>query len=435
MDRTKRHEQRIESFAAPFGYPRVLGAYLAINAVPDTWMLVDSADCATLRAEIIQDNHDWQATLITEDGKYRIAGTGVCPHGIVLDRREMLAEQIEVIAREPGALLFVYPAPITALLGIDYRNIVDSNRERLGMKTVVVDPVDSVGNWVAGYGDMMALLARHIELPSGVRPEAGKVAVVGYMWDRNEADHAASVAELERLLAGIGLECVSVWLSGKPTTDLARVAEAGTLLALPCGGSAAQVLAGRTGARVIDLPLPVGLEATVEWLRRVGEAVDAAPEAERFIEEEARAAYALLSKAVVRHLVERPFVICLEATLGAALCAMVEEMGGEVPLLATTGEKLPAGAVPAARVLENPTVEALRGELKWLSRKLPRMPVLIANERGLTASAGGRYARVPLGFQSGGVHALFDAPFLGFKGTVSLVDRIGNAIALAELSD
>ncbi len=422
-----------DPFGAPFGYPRVLGAYLAVNAIPDTWMLVDSADCATLRAEIVQDNHDWLATLITEDGHYRIASTGVCPHTIVLDRRDLLAEQFEVVAQEGGAFMFVYPAPVTALVGVDYRNILATIDVPKETTALVVDPVDSVGNWVAGYSHMMELVASHLPLPDAEK-KRGSVALVGYLWDRNEADHEASVEELSSILTEMGLETTSVWFSGRPTAHLQRVAEAETILALPYGREASQILASRTGARVVNVNLPVGLDATVDWVESLVAELKLSAAAQSTMELAAGRAYMRASKAVMRHLMNRTFAICTETVLGARVAAMLQEMGGEVHLLATAGEPLsPHERELAETVLENPTMEQVSAALAEVADSAYGWPVLVGSERAVAAVEPGRFAVVPLGFQAGGTHHLYPAPFVGFAGALSLLDRIGNAIALKDL--
>lgn len=437
MARTRNRGQTTsgdDPFGAPFGYPRILGAYLAVNAMPDTWMLVDSADCATLRAEIVQDNHDWLATLITEDGHYRIASTGVCPHTIVLDRRAMLAEQFEVVGREGGSFMFIYPAPVTVLVGVDYRSILASIEIPEETTALVVDAVESVGNWVAGYSHMMELVARHLPLEAKAKPRPGTVALVGYLWDRNEADHEASVAELGSLLAGMGLEVTSVWLSGCATAELRRVAEAETILALPHGRRAARILGERTGVRVLDVDLPVGLDATVAWVESLRGALALPAAATVAMELAAGRSYRRASKAVMRHMVNRTFAICTETVLAAKVAAMVAELGGEVKLLATAGEPLAETELDLAEtVLENPTMDQVSAALREVAGEAQGWPVLIGTERALSAAAPGQFAVVPLGFQAGGTHHLFPAPFVGFGGALSLLDRIGNAIALREL--
>ncbi|MBM4354969.1 MAG: hypothetical protein FJ109_14480 [Deltaproteobacteria bacterium] len=191
----------LTEYGIRFGYPRVLGAYLGVNAVPDIWMLVDSADCATLRAEMIQDNHDWNSTLLSADGRHRIANTGLCPESVVLDRRELMAAQMMAIGRQPGSMLLAYPSAVASMVGVDYDSIYRRVEDRMGMPVVTIRPVEALGDWCSGYAQVMEAVAQNVKLPEvGRRP--GAVAIVGYLWDRSEGDHEANVAELGRMLSG-----------------------------------------------------------------------------------------------------------------------------------------------------------------------------------------------------------------------------------------
>ena len=419
---------------APFGYPRVIGAYLAVNAVPDAWMFVDSADCATLRAEIIQDNHDWMSTLITEDGRYRIASSGVCPHSIVLDRRADLVEQIGVVSKEGGAFLFIYPAPITALVGIDYRAVLSGTDIPEGCQAMVIDPVDSVGHWVDGYEDIMVRMARGIQLPDVRKKDPASVALVGFLWDRNEWDCRASLSELQQLLKGLGLQTVSTWFSGAGTTNLAEVAKAGTIISLPYGREAARILAQRTGANLIETDLPMGAAGTVSWLKTLQERLSLSKETDVFIEKSAGECYRRIEKAVLRHLVDRAFLLGMEGHLAAGFSRLVDEFGGFVPVAAVSGVVGQVAGSPGVEVvLDNPGMEEVSAAFSRAVHGADSIAVYVGNERGLAALPELWTALVPMGFQAGGTHHLYPAPYLGFAGTVSLVDRISNAIALLEL--
>jgi len=422
------------SYRAPFDYPRILGAYVAASAIPDAWMLIDSADCGTLRAEVIQDNHDWFANIIGPDGRYRIASTGMCPTTAILDRSELLGQQIGSLAARGGGALFIYPASVAAMVGVDYRAVLARfERGALKMPVMVVDPLDALGNWVDGYEQVLETLARDIELaPRAIEP--GSVALIGNLFDRYEGDCTANVAELVRLLEGLGLSVVSVWLSGTSVAGLAEVARAETLLALPFAGRSAEILASRTGARVVRTGLPVGLSATWSWLRSVGEAVGRTSEARQLVEKEGLGVYRLLGKAVVQHILHREFFICAEATLGVALSGMIRELGGDVRVLALGGDS--AGEVPpeaAHRILAAADLEELRSTLAGELPHCAQAPILLGNQRAIVASSSLKVLPVPFGFQAGGIHCLMPTPYLGVAGTVSLVERIANASALDQL--
>jgi nitrogenase molybdenum-iron protein alpha/beta subunit len=426
-----RFDQHLENEGIRFGYPRIMGAYLAVNAVPDLWMLVDSADCATLRAEFIQDNHDWNSTLLSEDGRHRIANTGVCPSKIIHDRRQDIKDQMVAIGQGEGRYLIPYAAPIAALVGVDYQVLYEEIRDRINMDLLPVRPVEALGDWVSGYLQIIEALAEHLPLSPGPR-EDRNVAIVGYLWDRNEADHGANVAELKRLLSLLGLNLVSVWLSGSPTDELAAIGTASTVISLPYGRSVARLVAGRTGATVVDTDLPVGLAATMAWLRQVGDATGSWTAARRTVEEEAGVHYRAVSKAVVRYILNREFMIATEGYLAAAVAAMVREMGGLIRLVATSGLQPDFGDLgPGAQFMHGPPLNSLGKSIREIFNRSTTVPVLICNEQAVGTIRTIPLAGVFLGFQSPGAHHLFDAPFMGFRGALCLTDKIVNSIPIA----
>ncbi len=422
----------LSDYGVRFGYPRVVGAYLGVNAVPDLWMLVDSADCATLRAEMIQDNHDWNSTLISADGKHRIANTGLCPESVVLDRRELMAAQMAAIGRQEGAMLLAYPSAVASMVGVDYDSIYRTVKDRMRMPVVTIRPVEALGDWCSGYAQVLEAVAENVALP-GAQLRPGTVAVIGYLWDRNEADHEANVAELKRMLAGAGLELVSTWFSGCPTRELARVAEASVLVSLPHGGRGAEILAGKTGARVVSTGLPIGLSASSEWLRTVSAASgdEYLARAESWLASELRSCYLKLRKAVSRWFVNREFLVCTESHLAAAVTRMLREMGGVVRLVALSGPSVEVDAGASGSVLHAPSLRELWLETKRVTEAAQRLPVLIANEQAVGSIATLAVGGVFLGFQSPGMHCLFDSPYLGLRGTLCLTDRIVNSVPLS----
>ena len=407
------------------GYHSVIGIYLAINAVPDTWLLVDSADCGTLRAELIHDNHDWGSTLITEDGRYRIANTGVCPHTVALDRNAELAGQMTAIGSGDGSFLFVYPPPVTAIVGLDYAVVARRVQAQLKMQVVPINPADTAGgDWLSGYAYVMGLLARHIQLPAAAK-KRNKVALVGYLWDRNEGDNSGSVRELHRLLEGLGLEVCATWLSGTATADLARVAEASVIFELPHAGDAARILAERTGARLVPLHLPVGIESTLAWIDAAAEATARAKRGQALLRAEAAEAYDKVSKPVAMHFVGRDFAICTEPYLGLGLAGMVEEFGGYVRVLAFTGRaRAPVPPAFLAAYLPDASITQVGDRVGSAASRSSRPLVLLSNIQVISTVGNAPVASVPIGFQAGGNHFLLDTPFVGIRGTYSLIDRI-----------
>ena len=414
----------VDSLGVRFAYPRIMGVYLAVNALPDLWMLVDSPDCASLRGEFIQLNHDWNSSLLSQDGRHRIASTGVSPDSIALDRRENLAAQLRQIAQAGGNFICVATTAISSLVGVDYEAIYRA-MDDVGPQYLSLRSVDSLGDWVSGYCQVLEAMAVEIHLEQ-VPLDPDQIAIVGYLWDRNEADHRANLSEMKRLLATLGLRVSCVWLSGEPSTDLARVASAATIIEMPYAGNAARSLAARTGAGIVRTDLPIGVEATLRWLEEIATATnrqDALTTARAEADELAQ----VLFQPATRFFAGREFAICTEGYLAAGLTAFVTEMGGEVRLLATSGRE-PQVSAQTDEHLHAPPLPQLGSRLRAVFEQAGGLPVFVGNEQAAATVHTVPYAAVFLGFQSPGIHRLYDSPFLGFRGALWLTDQIVNAI-------
>ncbi|MEQ1920182.1 MAG: nitrogenase component 1, partial [Elusimicrobiota bacterium] len=267
----------------PANFPSMLGVYLAVNAVSDVYALIDGPDCTLYKAHFIHGRHDLESTLLRIDGRHRVCFTNVCSQGVALEHDEILAQAVLRLDALPDcAAVLMTALPMCSITGVDYGRVTRALAPGLKGRALVVPPGSLVGDWLDGYAQTLTALAKSLDLQPG-RTRPGTVAVVGHLMDRNEADRRADVRELERLAAGLGLECVSVWLSGQSYADLRRVEEAETVVSLPYARDAARLIVERTGAQLVESPLPFGLPRTMELLRGLGEAAGRPERAESFI--------------------------------------------------------------------------------------------------------------------------------------------------------
>jgi nitrogenase molybdenum-iron protein alpha/beta subunit len=252
----------------------------------------------------------------------------------------------------------------------------------------------------------------------------------------------------------MGLELVSVWLSGQRVADLARVREAGTIVALPHARSAGRILADRLGARFVEAPLPLGVTATSAFVRLLGEIAAEPARAARFDAESVAAVCRHWEWLVPRRLLHNGLAYYGDPYLMPGLVELASFVGMRVTALAASSRRrelepwgpgracvLPARdglpAAPAAppsleapsvhSVVWEPRVEAL-GAL--VADVAAQTDLFIANYWGLRW-AGQRcplLKQLELGFPSRGYHRSRPAPFLGYEGALELVDRMANAL-------
>jgi nitrogenase molybdenum-iron protein alpha/beta subunit len=247
-----------------------------------------------------------------------------------------------------------------------------------------------------GYASALEALAAGLDL-RGARPERGHVAVVGYLMDRNEGDHRGNVAELERMLRGLGLEPASVWLSGRPYEHLREARRAEAVLSLPHGRAAARVLARRLGVRLVEAGLPFGLEGTRRFLELLGRACGRRKEAAAFIRRELDLVAPRLEWSVPHAFLNRRFVFAGDPHYGAAFAELIAELGGRAEPLGGSGK--------------GPDADLLVADTRTLRRVRPRT------------------AWLEFGFPCELTHILQDDPFLGFPGALGFLSRAANEVS------
>ncbi len=410
----------------------LVGVYLAANAVHDLYLLVEGPDCAHMKTQYVQGNHDWMSTLTSVSGFHRVANTAIHPDDMSASREQGLSEAMSrLAAHEHVPALAVTSLPMAFITGADYERLVEEVSEESGKPVVHIPGKSLSGDWLDGYAETLNAFADQLDLDGG-EPDENKVALVGYMFDRNEGDHEGNLVELRRLVEGLGLELCSVWLSGESVADLLAARDAGTVVSLPYGRKAARRLARRTGARLVETDLPLGLPATEAWVRTLGEALDRGARAEEVIDRELAAVVPRLEWVIPYVFQTRRVGYVGDPHMVTGLASYLEVLGASLAFAVVIDPPPHARGLAeqlAADLLVYPKMTAFT---RFLSEQLNRggADALITNSHG---SQGHSVATLELGFPSMFRHALYRRPFLGFGGALALADSLANAMRGHEL--
>ena len=389
--------------AQPFSFntnpPFLVGAYVAIDAVPGVFFVVDGPYCVSTKAGI-HLAHNVKSTLVPPFGRSRVVPTLLDVRSeevtrLATDRRGRIEAVLRDVGTWPEAeVLLATSFDFVHLLGLPLAHLLTQAAAEAGKPCAIVS-LRADGSWLEGYAAVCSALAGVVPLRGERRP--GTVAIVGHLMDRTEADQQANVAELRRLALGAGFETGAVWLSGDGPQALARTGEASVVVSLPYARDAATILARRTGAHCVELDLPVGLQATEAFVRALAAAPGGNPAAaEAFLETELRSAVHDVQPVVDRFLTGLTVAAALsDAHLRRGIASLCAEIGAAYT-------DIEAMAAPRAD-----------GNTVVLAPDLPR---------GWPPTA-----LVPLGFPCWVDHAVTPRPFLGFAGFRVLVERMAGA--------
>lgn len=413
-------------------YPYSVGAILAVNAIRDAYLLLDAPTCALWRPGQVCGGHDLMSTLWEPSGVHRVQVSCTTTEKLIKGNQVELAEKLRRMSAVPGCgAVLALGFPMATISGVPYETIWRNLTPAPEVPFYKIRGGATSADWLDGYAETLAALARGVEL-SQVPRQPEKVALVGYLWDRNEWDHVANLAEVRRMLGALGLELCSVWLDGGRASELPKVAEAGSILSLPYGREAAALLAERTGARLVECDLPLGLEGSADFVVQVGRELGRERQAESFIEAELTRFVPRLERAVSEHFAGIPVGFVGDPYLLGPMSRMVNDLGARMVLGVGLGRRSRREEVR----MPSSTPE-FRSEWGLALGEVEELDLWLRAQGGVACLLGSipealrhLFLRpmplrpVEVGFPSETSHALHERPFLGFQGAVCLAGRM-----------
>ncbi|MFH2204900.1 MAG: nitrogenase component 1 [Elusimicrobiota bacterium] len=413
-------------------YPSMMGAYLAINGIPDAYILIDGPDCALYKSHFIHGRHDLNSTLLDINGNHRVCFTNICAQSVTKDHNDVILRKVHAIEMlENSRAVFLTALPGCSLTGIDYDHLMRGAGTFMQKEAISIPPTSLVGDWLDGFAIAMRTLVRHMPLP-GIDPKPENVAIVGYMMDRNEGDHRGNLKELRRMIEALGLKLVSTWFSCQPYDELARgVQTAGTILSFPHGREAAAELAKKTGAQLVVCDLPFGLQATERWIRQLAAATGREKAAKKLITEERRRILSRLEWIAPYIFLHKEATFIGDPYHMEGFMETCEDLGMTVRDCFLTSRDRPVSERAtgmADTILFEPDI--YHPDVNRFLGDPTELVVTTTNDvsRIFRWHTIEKFCIVELGFPSYFHHALVDEPYLGFEGFLNFAGRMANAL-------
>lgn len=413
------------------------GAMMAAAAVPDSVLIYVGAACITEHFRNTYLVADWGQDLVLDGPRTRLALTFSDLTAGVLGTTEAIEKTARrVLAVRRPSCFFLAELSRVTLAGEDLVGVAMDLRERTGVPSVALSSRFLTRDHDAAFRAAIEGLAD--SLPDAAfegGPIPGTAAVIGYLYERHEADQRANTACLEGLLRGVGLDPLPTWLSHAPVPDLARAARASVLAALPSGREAARRIQARSGATIVDVELPVGVAGTEDFLNRLAEAAGSAARPETVVVAGLHEAWPLLERAVLTRLAGRRVALAaLPEWLPGLARTMAQDLGMGVAVRVRRGRAADPSD-PDSPASQDPDRDHDPSVLTWnrhLSRALREggLDVVVGSswERNAVQGDAAQVPYLEFGYPCFSWHDLTGRPSLGVAGVLTWAERLAGAI-------
>lgn len=415
--------------------PRFNDAVLCVaNAVPDSAIVFRGGSCIYEAFDSVFSGHDYGQTLLQDLARRRIFDTTEPDTTSMLGVESKVGEVKQWKAGlHDRRVLFIAELARITLMGESIRIAAETVRKNTGIPCVPARSITLIRDDADAFRSLLDGMVRVVleqPLPN-LRPQS--VGILGYPHVRNEGDTAGDLAELARLVAGLGLLPLPIWLSGAGWDLLARIAEASLLVALPDGVPAAQRLGKATGAPILEAPLPVSLAQTEAWLRALAERTGTQAACEQLLDAELRHIVPRIDQYVRRFLLgRRAVVVASAAWLPGIVQCLTEDLGIEVVAALQRSRRDEAqpdtNPLDVARTFD-PSEASLRHHIDAaLAQGGLDLVIGSSWERNALHRAHQAIPFVEFGFPQERAHFLAPTPHLGFGGVATWAQRVYEAL-------
>lgn len=411
------------------------GVLLVVNAIPDLGLVVDSPGCGIERSDKVGARNDLFSTLRLPGLPSRHLDSSVKFPDITLGTESAVVATARVLNSSANPSAIMITANGTIEITGEYHEMAARRLcAELG-KPVFCFPSKSLsGDFLDGFGDALAAMSLAISLDP--KPIKGHVGIVGFPFDRNERDCQCNLAEIQGLLAALGLSLCGTLPSGQPFDSMRRLSDAEFIVGLPYGKDAAELIASRLGVPLLQLGLPAGIEATGSWIRAVACQAGVSDRAERLIRDGLSDLLPRLRRIVRTTFVGKRLLVALDPYLAEAVVPALSELGMEVAstMVRTRDRQRVLSVEPVLRRVAPQGAISFDAKLtdlnrEWTAAMQGGIDLIIGSTFERAALDDDRIPYLELGFPSNLRHALFDAPWMGYRGVLWLADRIYNLLS------
>ena len=382
----------------PFPDSKLIGAIRAVKGIRDSIAIIHGKSCCHSDSLIL-------SLMTGRQDDIRITGSGIRLQDIFVGGYRKLPIVIRSTYENfRPDIIFVLITSFPTMMADDVDGIIDELKKDIPCEIRCINCAGHIGNMRDGYRDVLSFLERYVKEN---KKEERSVNLLGIKADDPNKD--ADIGEIKRLLASLGIKVNSIILDGT-IKDIKESSKASlNLLFSEDALSFAEFMKNQFGIPFLRISYPYGIDGTKQFLKNVTDALNLSlnekfiQDEEKRIKERLQGIYKYLQgiygiSAIVVGEKEKaiPFSKFLENELGIETHVFPRESGDQIGL---------------RRLIEKIRPDILFGSSfeKEMCRKYG-IPI------------------VKIFFPVIDEIFIADIPYMGFRGTIGIVQKIINSI-------
>ncbi len=257
-------------------YCYFFGAYCALYGIKDNVILLHTPSGCQRRILYLWSMHDNSNEFKTT------LSTNLIDKDVIFGTENKLKETLKDIKkRYKSNLVSVITSCAPEIIGIDYNLVLDEIKT--SSKILALNTPGFRGDFYEGFKDALEKIIISIPKKENNIKNPDKVNIIGYLFSRYEEDEKSNIEELKSLLDELGLKANAIFFSGENFDRLEKFQEAEYNIIFPYGEKIAGYLEKEIGQTNIFCDLPIGLEKTTEFIRKVAKATGKIKKGENLI--------------------------------------------------------------------------------------------------------------------------------------------------------
>lgn len=255
--------------------------------------------------------------------------TKLCVDEIVHGGEDILARTIREVKDLPISALFVLSACGPEIVGDDIVGVCEILQPEVNFRLIPIECAGFRGSQYEGIDIALDTILKKL-VKDDVEKVPNSVCLIAPHANANPT-WPADLAWVKQVLSRMGVKVVATLTHRTPIAEIENIASAETslLLSHDAGQKAADYLSATYGIEQVckEIPLPIGMTNTKNWLTALGERFDSLKITEEMVAEGERMMMATCRRKwpMARFLYRTPAAIVADATVGIPLVRFVTE--------------------------------------------------------------------------------------------------------------